>query len=216
MEKLVIQRIKEIISVYGLSQLGFSKKINIPQTTISNIFNRDSDVKYSILESILNSFGDISAEWLLRGEGEMMKDVQLQKVTLSPEQVAGSIPYFADLPVSAGRVEMGTGIEIPTGFVNIPGVSAQFLFPVIGCSMLPLIKPGDIVGVKQMERWECVDPDKIYMIVTNDGERMIKRLIIDEESEEKLKCLSDNMPSFSIFKCNIYKLYQVVFHGELV
>lgn len=45
----------------------------MPQSTISNIFNRDSDIKYSILESILTQFEFISSEWLLRGEGSMLR-----------------------------------------------------------------------------------------------------------------------------------------------
>lgn len=45
----------------------------MPQSTISNIFNRDSDIKYSILESILTQFEFISSEWLLRGEGSMFR-----------------------------------------------------------------------------------------------------------------------------------------------
>ena len=71
MERAINKRIKEIIRYLNISDTEFSKRISMPQSTISNIFNRDSDIKYSILESILTQFEFISSEWLLRGEGSM-------------------------------------------------------------------------------------------------------------------------------------------------
>lgn len=73
MERAINKRIKEIIRYLNISDTEFSKRISMPQSTISNIFNRDSDIKYSILESILTQFDFISSEWLLRGEGSMFR-----------------------------------------------------------------------------------------------------------------------------------------------
>ncbi len=73
MERAINKRIKEIIRYLNISDTEFSKRISMPQSTISNIFNRDSDIKYSILESILTQFEFISSEWLLRGEGSMLR-----------------------------------------------------------------------------------------------------------------------------------------------
>ena len=73
MGRSINKRIKEIIRYLNISDTEFSKRISMPQSTISNIFNRDSDIKYSILESILTQFEFISSEWLLRGEGSMVR-----------------------------------------------------------------------------------------------------------------------------------------------
>lgn len=73
MERAINKRIKEIIRYLNISDTEFSKRISMPQSTISNIFNRDSDIKYSILESILTQFEFVSSEWLLRGEGSMLR-----------------------------------------------------------------------------------------------------------------------------------------------
>lgn len=75
MERAINKRIKEIIRYLNISDTEFSKRISMPQSTISNIFNRDSDIKYSILESILTQFEFISSEWLLRGKGNMFKSI---------------------------------------------------------------------------------------------------------------------------------------------
>ena len=63
---------------------------------------------------------------------------------------ADSIPYYKEVPVSAGRAELMEveGEENAVGFIKITGVSGKFAFPVIGCSMEPVIHAGDIVVEK--------------------------------------------------------------------
>ena len=105
--------------------------------------------------------------------------------------------------------------ETPDGYMRIPGVHAKALFPVIGCSMQPIIKPGDIIGINEVNRWDLVDPGKIYMIITNE-ERMIKRLRVDDDNDDILWCVSENYKDFKISKESIKAIYHVVFHGELL
>lgn len=152
-----------------------------------------------------------TCKWLLGNKTN--SNVPIVRLILEAEK--GAIPYYENLPVSAGQIAMVEGEEQPTGYVKIPGVSARWLFPVVGCSMKPEINPGDIVGVNAVDRWDRVDPDKIYMIVTNE-ERMIKRLRIDNENDEILWCISPNYPEFKILKSEVKVIYQVVFHGELM
>lgn len=71
MEKDVIQRIKEIISVYNINENILSKKIGIAQSTLNGYFNNNRKLSFTTISSILNEFEDISAEWLLRGKGNM-------------------------------------------------------------------------------------------------------------------------------------------------
>lgn len=125
------------------------------------------------------------------------------------------IPYYADLPVSAGQLDTFMQDAEPTGWVNLPGVTSKALFPVIGCSMKPEINPGDVVGIVQMNSWEIVDPDKTYLIITHD-ERMIKHLAIDEEDNTILWCISPNYPKFKINKSDIKFLYRISFCGKLI
>lgn len=205
-------RIEKLIDGLGVSVEQFCKSIGVTQSFILSMFKRNTEPSTRVIASILNAYPEISAEWLLLGEGDMKKK---QSPLLYANPIEGAVPYYENLPVSAGQLEMVEGVEQPTGYVKIPGVSAKWLFPVIGCSMKPEINPGDIVGVNIVERWDRVDPDKVYMIITNE-ERMIKRLRIDNESSEVLWCISPNYPEFKIQKSDIKHIYQVVFHGELM
>lgn len=96
MQNSLNKRIKEIISLDKLSDTQFANKIGVPQTTVSNIFKRDSDVKSSLLNRILDVYPYVSPTWLLRGKGEMY--LQDNAVMLSAE-TTGGIPEA----VSAAR-----------------------------------------------------------------------------------------------------------------
>lgn len=81
--------------------------------------------------------------------------------------------------------------------------------------MQPEINSGDTVGVVPVDKWDMVDPDKTYLIVTND-DRMIKHLAIDEKDDEILWCISPNYPKFPIRKEDIKAVYRVTFHGRIL
>ena len=76
MEEDVIQRIKKIISTYGMNENLLSKKIGIAQSTLNGYFSGNRRLSMTAVLAILNEFEDISAEWLLRGAGDMYKNVE--------------------------------------------------------------------------------------------------------------------------------------------
>jgi hypothetical protein len=55
--------------------------------------------------------------------------------------------------------------------------------------MEPKIYAGDTIGIVQMNNWEKIDPDKIYLIITI-YDRMIKKLEIDEFDTDILWAIS--------------------------
>lgn len=120
------------------------------------------------------------------------------------------------LAVSAGTVqELLLEKSEPTGFISMPGVSCKAFFPVIGCSFSDIIKAGDIIGIDFINKWEMLDPDCIYFIITHD-QRMIKRLQDHPEDPDKLLCISPNYKDFPIWKSEIKVIHKVVFYGRLV
>ena len=68
----MISRIKELIEHSGLSARAFALKCGIKDNTFSNQLNGVRDVSLNTITSILLTFENISAEWLLRGKGEML------------------------------------------------------------------------------------------------------------------------------------------------
>ena len=73
MEDLIIQRIADIIASKRLSENSFAKQIGSNQRTINQQLRGDGKLSLETVCNIIYSFEDISAEWLLRGEGSMNK-----------------------------------------------------------------------------------------------------------------------------------------------
>lgn len=73
METTVAQRIKSILNDNQISIAAFAKMIGMLQVTCNRQIRGDQAVSLAMIEGFLHVFPDISAEWLLRGEGEMCK-----------------------------------------------------------------------------------------------------------------------------------------------
>ena len=67
----IVLRIKELIEKKGCTVNSFSKEIGISQVTLNNYVRLNRYPAYETLHAILHRYPDVSAEWLMRGEGEM-------------------------------------------------------------------------------------------------------------------------------------------------
>lgn len=67
----IVQRIRTLIENKGYTVNSFSKEIGIAQVTLNNYFRLNRYPAYETLHAILHRFTDVSAEWLMRGEGNM-------------------------------------------------------------------------------------------------------------------------------------------------
>ena len=73
-------RIREIILSAGITDSAFAKRMGVTQSVIASMFQRGTEPSAKVLTSILLTYEDISAEWLLRGKGQML----LSEVTPDP------------------------------------------------------------------------------------------------------------------------------------
>tara|TARA_B100000900_G_scaffold399644_1_gene402402 strand:- start:752 stop:1084 length:333 start_codon:yes stop_codon:yes gene_type:complete len=62
-------RIQNIIEKYGLSSNTFSQEIDVNRSTISHILSGRNKPSVEVLQKILRRFPDVSANWLLLGQG---------------------------------------------------------------------------------------------------------------------------------------------------
>ena len=73
MEELV-RRINEIREHYKLSGRALAAKLDTKYTTINNYLNGTKDPSAEFLRRLKSTFLDISTDWLLVGEGSMLKE----------------------------------------------------------------------------------------------------------------------------------------------
>lgn len=69
----ILARLKEIIAFSGLSVRAFSIKCGISQTTLDKQVKGLRSVSLETIMGTLYAFPEISSEWLMLGEGEMLK-----------------------------------------------------------------------------------------------------------------------------------------------
>lgn len=71
MEDTIRQRIKDVLSAKKSNPTKFSSGNTAMQKRLSRQLNSGAAITFETISSILDSFPDISAEWLLRGKGNM-------------------------------------------------------------------------------------------------------------------------------------------------
>lgn len=71
-ENTLTERFKELISAKSASVLDFSRLIGVAQTTLNSRLSSTKGVSSNVILLTLDTFPDVSAEWLLRGKGEML------------------------------------------------------------------------------------------------------------------------------------------------
>lgn len=67
----VKNRLNELISAKKLSINALAALIGIPQTTLNQALKSERKVSVDVIALILDTFQDVSAEWLMRGKGDM-------------------------------------------------------------------------------------------------------------------------------------------------
>lgn len=80
-ENAVKQRIREVLSIKESNPTKLSKDFSVNQKTLNNQINSDVQLSSSTILLILEAFPDLSAEWLMRGEGNMLKSDEAEKTT---------------------------------------------------------------------------------------------------------------------------------------
>lgn len=102
METIVKERIRELLSIKEVSITALSKVIQVPQSTLNRQINTDAPMTINNILLILNAFEDISAEWLLLGQGPMCKS---ESTTQEPSQAEERIDTKSTLNVLIKTIE---------------------------------------------------------------------------------------------------------------
>ena len=66
-------RVKAVRQAKSLNQTEFSNLIGVAKSTLSEIESGKTKPSTDVLIGISNNFSDINSDWLLTGEGEMLK-----------------------------------------------------------------------------------------------------------------------------------------------
>lgn len=215
----ILLRIRELIKLYSNSQTDFSKKIGISQPNLSKILSGERPCGEAIINKIVISL-DINKEWLLTGEGEMLKDSATNN-TIDEENKKIS-PYGNNyttylLPMSAMGGSL-TGFAAPGTTINncetvvSPIENVDFAITVYGDSMAPEYPSGSRILIKKINPNIFIEWGKVYVLDTENG--VIVKEIHQSETKGYISCYSINpdpkYKPFDILMSEIYGMYRVL------
>lgn len=207
---------------FGLSAYQLAKNLGYegPQKLYKLVQNK-SKPGYETLMDILDHYPALNSEWLMRGDGPMLKadegsaeqvkaaptpalDARDSSTTLAytgmPKAVTVNAKGEEQASIVWGKAEAGyllardledTLADLET--ISVPGMQGKSYraFEVAGNSMQPTLNQGDLVIASCTERLDLIQPKHVYVVVAHDR-IMVKRLRGPVKRNEPLELLSDN------------------------
>ena len=196
------ERLIAFIGYLGISIRKFEASVGLSNGFVKNI---TGNITLRSEFKISQAYPDLNMNWLLTGEGEMLKSNDFMvaepyvpynaKPKKIEEDIKIGVPYY-DIDVTASIVTSFDDVkETPEYYVDYkPFNNCTAYFPVYGSSMYPKYCSGEVVAVRQIFNLESILWGEAYLIVTDgtfDNLRTIK-LLFPHDAVDKIILRSSN------------------------
>ncbi|MFI3318306.1 MAG: LexA family transcriptional regulator [Rikenellaceae bacterium] len=192
------ERIRALRKELQMTQEQLAQRLGVGKAALSMIETGKAGLSSRNLNILVQEF-NANPDWIERGEGSMFNaeptltkfqlrtdsSLPLQSVPLySIEGTAGLVPLF-------NKAEQTT----PLNYIHIPNLpKCDGAIYVVGDSMYPLLKSGDIVLYKQLSDINDIFWGDMYLLsIDLDGEEYVTVKYIQKSSEQgQVKLVSQN------------------------
>lgn len=171
-----------------------------------------------VLAKIIAKYPEISSEWLLTGNGEMLKSegateviktprveiiepIKVEGRSLMPKVVVVDDDDNDRIPLVSVKAQAGylEGYDDSNYIEELPTYSlpemrngTYRMFQVSGFSMYPTLQDGSYVIGKFVEDWEWLGDNRVCVVVTERDGVIVKRVTNRAREKGFLYCKSDN------------------------
>jgi phage repressor protein C with HTH and peptisase S24 domain len=190
-ESKVRGRVKIFLTSVEKSERLFENEIGLSNGFVSNI---GDSIREASKEKILNKYPQLNWDWVLTGNGPMLKsEMQDAHVSISKTTAINEICLY-DVSAAGGYGSFDEIIsqEKIVGRYVVPSFrDISWMIYVKGSSMYPKYSSGDIIACRVLYESKFIQWGKVYVVATREQGILVKRL---EESEqtEHIKAISDN------------------------
>ncbi|MBR6250712.1 MAG: helix-turn-helix transcriptional regulator [Bacteroidales bacterium] len=210
----VIDRFLEYTNYKRISNYRAEKDLEWGNGAIGKYKNDEQrDISHKLITQILRHYIDINEEWLLNGEGAMLKTQPVQeKPTEKPQQSLPLIPLRAAAGFLSGFDEEGVKLSECEQYV-VPlfsNISADFLIQINGDSMSPKFQNGDIVACRKVSEPQFLQWGHIYVLDTTGGIIMKEINRAPEEGSIICHSLNERYTDFTIPLATVRHIAMVV------
>lgn len=200
MNNPIIERIKKYLTIKSLSLREFERICGLGNGVIGRL---SQSTKQSTLNKI-SSKSDLNVDWLLSGEGPMLKDEikelsDNEMITFRNALNDGRVEMVPVIHIdSVGGIHSTNEIMSPEYIERyIPMTDARkgdVIIRQTGSSMSPAIPSGAYLLIREVEGWyEYIGYGDVFVLLLNDGRRITKEIRrYDENPKEYFWCVSYN------------------------
>ena len=195
----------------GIKIAAFERSIGMSNASFGKSLKNGKSIGTDKLENILSIYKDINPNWLLTGEGSMLRNdaktenLPIAAKTQDPNEGIPLIPISAMAGAFTSDEQV---LECDCDRYVVPAFKgADYLIGVKGVSMHPRFSSGDIVACKRLPMTDMFFQwNKVYVLDTDQG-ILIKRLKPGSDKDHVL-VVSDNQ-EYDPFELAINKIYHI-------
>lgn len=201
---MILDRIKLYIDTKDISIAAFEKSVGMSNASFSKSLKNNGAIGTDKLENILSVYSDISPEWLLTGQGDMLKEEPSLSVSMNPQE--GTPYYDVDF---LGGFDLQENSQAMVPALNIVAnicPRAEMWCNITGHSMEPTISHGDIIALHKCSV-EDIQYGEVYAVVL-DTFRTVK-ILRKSSTPGMLKFVPVNKEEFDEQEFSISRILQV-------
>lgn len=162
----LLNRISELARLEGISIGALEKKIGASKGVLSRAIQNNTDIQAKWVTKIVENYPMYSANWLLSGEGDVIRGrVQNYENKSEEKRSTRNVPVY-DLEATAGFVSIYKDYsQVAENYLSIPNLPpVDGAIYVRGDSMSPLIESGDIVIFQKVQNPGNILWGNIYIV----------------------------------------------------
>lgn len=197
---IIKNNILQFLDCKGITPYKYYKETG----TTRGVLTQNNGMSEENTLRFLAHYPEVNTEWLLTGNGEMLKKDMLPLAVKSNDGIP-LIPVNAMAGVAAGEISV---LDLECDRYVIPMFKgADYLISVKGSSMYPKYSSGDVVACKMVPlkniffQW-----NKVYVLDTDQGV-LIKR-IHKSDKKDHIKIVSEN-PKYEPFDLHVEHIYAI-------
>ena len=216
-------RLRKFLDFQGISVRQFEAMIGSSDGKIAKFMATNSSLKSDTLSKIMEVFPQLSIEWLITGEGEMLKSPVDGSLTNTKElrrNYEGAsdlkrLPLVTQKAVAGfGNADFAIREEDVKDYYVVPKFryhQVDFMIEISGSSMYPNYNSGDVVACTILHDGSFIQWNKCHIVATREQGILCKRLM-PGSTDDTLKMVSDNenYPPFEVPKEDITGIALVV------
>ena len=216
----VAGRIDEYINHKGMNRSRFAEKVGISAAQLFYMISKGKNFGIDKLLTIIECFPELNPNWLLKGEYPM-EFAQTNghspsiKTISHPDGIQmeqEGVPLF-NVEASIEPDTMFNDRKNIEGHISVPGIKGcDAALRVFGESMIPILRPGDIVMVNETNDMNQINWGDTHFVVTEELQTL-KRLKPGTK-DDVISMVSEN-PEYAPIELSIDKVKRL-FHVKVL